>query len=290
MASILASRLFRRYKYCDLFLRGVILRLAKLVKKRKKMEEIFCNPAFSHILEEIFLQLGPQDLENCRKVNTNFKNVLDQLLWFKFIQARGSFEYGQNFNSWKTLVKLTSRTLLRKNVAKILMDLNEIEESYIFPPLRETMLFSFTPLHMVAHQGFDLELMKFMVGNLKKFGYESLDQCLDEYNRHPLHIILKNNGNIEMIKLMIENMKNVNVKMGDQMWTPLHVAAMYDNLEAVKSLLANGADPELESSEGGTPITFADIYGNQEILDCFFKFLGEENPYKAFKSFFTHAM
>ena len=147
----------------------------------------------------------------------------------------------------------------------------------------ETMLFSFTPLHMVAHQGFDLELMKFMVGNLKKFGYESLDQCLDEYNRHPLHLILKNNGNIEMIKLMIENMKNVNVKATDQMWTPLHVAAMYDNLEAVKLLLANGADPELESSEGGTPITCAEIYGNQEILDCFFKFLGEENPYKASK-------
>ena len=190
------------------------------------MEQIFCNPAYSHILEEIFLQLEPQNLENCRKVNTNFKNVLDQLLWFKFIQARGSFEYGQNINSWETLVKLTSRTLLRKNVAKILMDLNEIVESYIFPPLPETMLFSFTPLHMVAHQGFDLELMKFMVGNLKKFGYESLDQCLDEYNRHPLHLILKNNGNIEMIKLMIENMKNVNVKATDQMWTPLHVAAM----------------------------------------------------------------
>ena len=65
--------------------------------------------------------------------------------------------------------------------------------------------------------------------------------------------------------------------------TPLHVAAMYDNLEAVKLLLANGADPELESSEGGTPITCAEIYGNQEILDCFFKFLGEENPYKASK-------
>ena len=229
------------------------------------MEQIFCNPAYSHILEEIFLKLEPQDLRNCRKVNSYFKNVLDQpLLWFKINQAKGIFEYGPNFNSWKTLVKLTSRTILGKNVVKLLTILNEIGES------------SFTPLHEVADQGSDLELMEFMVDNLKEFGYESLDQCLDGYGCHLLHKIIKNNGNVEMIKFLIRNIKNVNFKTKPWCWTPLHWAVINENLEAVKLLLANGADPESKDFISYTPIIYARANRHEEILDCLFKSLGKE--------------
>lgn len=259
------------------------------------MDLIFCNPNYAQILESIFFQLDFEDLKNCRKVNANFRNILDQpFLWLKINQARGSFEYGQNINSWETLVKLTSRTVLGKNVAKILMNLNEIGESFkLYHPHCIKILYTFTPLHMMAHQGSYFELMKFMVDNIQEFGYESLDQVLDECNYHPLHDIMKNNGNIEMIKFLIQNMKNVNLKTTDEMCTPLHFAAMNGNLEAVKLLLANGGDPEAKDYKDVTPIIFAEIYGHEEILDCFFKFLGKVNQpiMRAIsKPSFTHAM
>ena len=246
------------------------------------MEQIFCNPAFAHILESILLQLEPKDLKNCRKVNTNFRNVLDQpRLWFKINQARGVFEYDQNLNSWETLVKLTSRTPLGKNVAKILINLNDIVESFKFYPLRIKIPLSFTPLHMVAHQGSDLELMEFLVDNLKEFGYETFDQCLDENKYHPLHEIMRSNGNIEMIKLLIENMENVDIKCTNGK-TPLHYAIKptKENLEVVKLLLANGANPESKDCSNCTPIFYARIARHEKTLDYFFNFLGKENPYK----------
>ena len=229
------------------------------------MEEIFCNSAFAHILESIFLHLEPQDLKNCRKVNTNFKNVLDQpFLWLKIYQAKGIFEQSQNFNLWETLVKLTNRTTLGKNVAKCLMNLNDYLKSF---KIRTEIIAFFTPFHVVAHQGSDLELMEFMVDNLTEFGYESLDQCLDGYGFHPLHKIVKNNGNEEMIKFLIRNIKNVDVKTKPGCWTPLHWAVIRENLEAVKLLLANGADPESKDFISYTPIMYARILRNEEILD-----------------------
>ena len=99
------------------------------------MEEIFCNSAFAHILESIFLHLEPQDLKNCRKVNTNFKNVLDQpFLWLKIYQAKGIFEQSQNFNLWETLVKLTNRTTLGKNGLGVEIVRTKIVLPIIVPP------------------------------------------------------------------------------------------------------------------------------------------------------------
>ena len=241
------------------------------------MEQILCNPAYGHILERIFLQLEPKDLENCRKVHINFKNVLDQpLLWLKINRSNGIFEHGQKFKMWETLVKSTSRTHLAKNVAKILMGLNDLRKEVLFSSTTEN------PFHFVAYQGSDLQLMEFMVKNLEEFGYQSLDQCLNADNCHPLHEIITSNGNVKMVKFLIENTKNLDVKNIINGWTPMHIAACVGNLEAVKLLLENGADPNPKDIARITPIIFARINRHyspkcKQVLDYLTNFLTRKN-------------
>lgn len=50
-------------------------------------------------------------------------------------------------------------------------------------------------------------------------------------------------------------------------WTPLHEASMLGNTEAVKVLLAKGANPnQRESVNGGTPLQVAAFNGHLEVV------------------------
>ena len=66
--------------------------------------------------------------------------------------------------------------------------------------------------------------------------------------------------NVQLFKLLLAAGVNVNVKTEDG-WTPLALAANCGSLEAVKILLAAGADPN-----SGTPLTKAAFHEHLEIV------------------------
>ncbi|RDK39904.1 ankyrin, partial [Aspergillus phoenicis ATCC 13157] len=77
----------------------------------------------------------------------------------------------------------------------------------------------------------------------------------------PLAYLLRfRQDNVQLFKLLLAAGVNVNVKTEDG-WTPLALAANCGNLEAVKILLAAGADPN-----SGTPLTKAAFHEHLEIV------------------------
>jgi len=68
-----------------------------------------------------------------------------------------------------------------------------------------------------------------------------------------------------VLKKHIANGVDVNFDSGDG-HTPLLMAAMYDQPEAVKYLLEAGADPNLLTSSGSAPMLVATQYGKLEIV------------------------
>ena len=60
-------------------------------------------------------------------------------------------------------------------------------------------------------------------------------------------------GQVEVVQLLIENGADVNVKSGDGA-TPLHSAAFLGRADVAKLLLENGADIKARSNDGATPV------------------------------------
>ena len=55
-------------------------------------------------------------------------------------------------------------------------------------------------------------------------------------------------GNSKLVKYFIKKGYEVNIQSGPKKLTPLHIAAMVSNYEAINVLLENGANPFLETS------------------------------------------
>ena len=90
-------------------------------------------------------------------------------------------------------------------------------------------------------------------------------EITDAYGWMPLHYSARN-GSADVIKLLLNNAPHlVNVKASDGS-TPLHIAAHYYQIEAVKELLHSGADFDLTSACGWTPLSIAAAEGNSEVV------------------------
>ena len=106
-------------------------KLFKLKHSIFAMENIFNNPAFAHILEEIFLNLKIEDLTKCRKVNRNFKAVLDQpTFWLKKNQIDGVIRK-PHFKFWMILIQMVHDTELENNLNKALRAINAKENNTV---------------------------------------------------------------------------------------------------------------------------------------------------------------
>ena len=60
-------------------------------------------------------------------------------------------------------------------------------------------------------------------------------------------------GQTEIVQLLIENGAEVNIKSGDGA-TPLHSAAFFGRTDVAKLLLENGANPQARNNDGETPV------------------------------------
>jgi len=80
----------------------------------------------------------------------------------------------------------------------------------------------------------------------------------------PVHQAAKY-GQIEALKLLLDKGSDINAKT-PQGVTPLHLAANFGELEAVKLLLERGAEPDPKEETGMTPIMAAQGGNHQEII------------------------
>jgi hypothetical protein len=95
------------------------------------------------------------------------------------------------------------------------------------------------------------------------------DDANSEYNgRYSALGIAAELGYIEIAKELIESGANVNHPIGDNKWTPLHLAAQRNELEMVKLLLSSGADNTATTLAGTTPLMLAINFYSTDENNC----------------------
>ena len=72
------------------------------------------------------------------------------------------------------------------------------------------------------------------------------------------------NGNLVLLKELVGEGANINI-VSQNGYTPLHRAAQNGHTEVVKFLLSKGANAEMESNDGETPLTLAVKNGRNDI-------------------------
>ena len=72
---------------------------------------------------------------------------------------------------------------------------------------------------------------------------------------------------VDIARLLIEHGANVNVKQAEAGFTPLHEAAANGDLDFAALLVNNGADINAKTSDGKTPLGFAEERNQKEMAD-----------------------
>lgn len=84
----------------------------------------------------------------------------------------------------------------------------------------------------------------------------------DRFGISPLHYAVSS-GNLDGVRLLIDQQANPNIRSKDFPVTPLHVAALRGDIAIVEFLLANGADPDgVEDGEVDHPFLLAKSVAN----------------------------
>ena len=122
----------------------------------------------------------------------------------------------------------------------------------------------YTPLHTAARNGVSLDVMRALIA-------EGADvNAVTDFGLTPLMIAVINRNN-ESVRALINagadpNARILTGKFDDDNSTALHMAARFDNLEAMGSLITAGADLNLKDNLGNTPLHRAVSYGSLEVL------------------------
>lgn len=84
------------------------------------------------------------------------------------------------------------------------------------------------------------------------------------FGNTPLHVVITWED-VEAVRLLLSNGADVNAK-GEYDFTPLHRALLFNVSEIVSLLLKNGADPSIRNADGENCYDLANRIGNIELL------------------------
>jgi hypothetical protein len=105
-----------------------------------------------------------------------------------------------------------------------------------------------------------------MVRLLLQAGAEPNQVSRDDYKTTAIIYAASRKNSLPVIQLLHENGAGLNVGMGEVGYTPLMLTAALGQLDAVRYLLARGADPRIRARDGFDARSFAQRGGNLEIL------------------------
>ena len=115
-----------------------------------------------------------------------------------------------------------------------------------------------TPLMVAADNG-KLQAVKCLLK-------QGADPSLQDNSGWNLLHFASEGGNPEVIELMLNHVSSID-SINKTGITPLMIAAFTDKLQAVKSLLKQGADPSLQENRGWNVLHFASEGGNPEVIE-----------------------
>ena len=87
----------------------------------------------------------------------------------------------------------------------------------------------------------------------------------DVKGKTPLRLAVRNNED-NIVEMLLQNGVNVNERSTKDLSTPLHRAAFWGNVTAVRSLLEHGASPDVKNCSNRTPLEVATRRGDVEIV------------------------
>jgi hypothetical protein len=97
-------------------------------------------------------------------------------------------------------------------------------------------------------------------------------------------------GNIQKVEDLLANGADINVRLGEDQWTPLMTASREGKLEAVELLLAEGADPNIRDTRfNKNAYHWALQYGHKEIAKLLLD-NGASREWKKPSQFFSQGM
>jgi len=94
------------------------------------------------------------------------------------------------------------------------------------------------------------------------------DRALDDYTTEVWSLLLyaTTRGEVETAKQLIAHGVDVNARTSRSGWTALMEAARLGDYSMVEMLLTQGAQPNVQSKSGETPLSFARKSGNHEVV------------------------
>ena len=241
------------------------------------METITKIPGLQHISEDIFKLLNKKSLMNCRMVNSSWKNVLNQpMFWLKKLNSPDMPLDVQR--SWENLVDKFNDEQVANELALIM--------SKIFK--RKQFQTTFNVIVELAKAKTYPDLMTFTLENenpcskMDKFIY--IPSCTYMQNFKPIHLAacFGLNGAIE--KLTKSNHDPVIMKEMYHGQTPIHLAALNGQLDTVKYLVSFTDVPIARDDFGNTPIHSAANNGHLDVVKFLVDFTDTPNTPNNFGS------
>ena len=223
------------------------------------MEAIAQSPGLQHISEDIFKLLDKKSLINCREVNSSWKNVLDEpIFWLK--KYEGAYPSSDVPKTWKTLAQeLEGEKLVNEFVLALMkvwqwrkimpfQFIKYLLESNKYPDLIEfilehenpmsklgrvfvngTCMWNPRPIHFAALYGFT-----HVVGKITKM-MESPIIKETQWGRNPIHFAAKK-GHLDCVQILV-GFTDTPLAVDDVGETPIHEAARRGHLDIVQYLV-----------------------------------------------------
>ena len=215
------------------------------------LENIINNPGLLHLAENIFLNLGPEDLDKCQ-INKSSNQILDNpMFWLKKF-GQGSLSK-KNREDWIKAIQSNNNSDMEKKIISYLkwsLKTNGLIDLplYTNPDVQN----AFREKIWEAVKNKDIETVKILAPLTDN------PNAPDRNGTTPIHWAASN-GHTEIVKILAPLADNPNAP--NKFWgkTPIYWAACNGHTEIVKILAPLTDNPNAPDKNGDTPIHVAAI-------------------------------